>query len=150
MKRVLLVVAVAVVILGVLWLFGQAPSRYVLEEECKRFQQERREDDGRLTLRIDKLERELLQGKPPTTNLAGLKRMREQIQRTPRRTSIRGWEVLLIPTGAPRPDPENYLVYGRRDPSQPGDPARLRGEFAIWIQPSGGIAKLLYRLGLSP
>ncbi len=150
MKRFLFVTATATVIFGVLWLFGQAPSRYVLDEECKRFQQQRREDYGRLTVRIAKLEQELVQTGRRDPELDALKQTRDAIARVPHEMSMRGWEVLLIPAGAPRPDPEDYLVCGRYDASRPGDPARLRGGFAIWIQPSGGIAKLLYRLGLSP
>ena len=150
MKRALLVIATATVIFGVLWVFGQAPSSYVLDEECKRFQQERREDDGRLTVRIAKLEQELIQTGRSDPELYALKRKRDGIARAPRKLSMRGWDVLLIPVGAARPDPEDYLKCGSYDASRPRDPARLRGGFRIWIQPSGGIAKLLYRLGVSP
>ena len=150
MKRVLLFVAVMAVILGVLWLLGNAPSAFVLEEECKRFQKERRERDGALTVRIAKLEEEALMGKPPVESLIGLKRERDGIDRATRRTSMRGWDVILIPAGAARPDPGDFLIHGRIDVSSRADPARLRGEMEVWIQPSGGLAKLVFWLGLSP
>lgn len=150
MKRLLLVVLASIVAVGLLWFVGKAPTRYVLERECERFQQKRREGHVRLTARIAKLEQERVQTGRRDHQLDLLKQLLEGVVRTPHRTTMRGWSVIFIPTGAERPEPGDFLVYGRHDPSAPTDPHPLRGEMEIWIQATGGLARVVFWLGLSP
>jgi len=150
MKRALLITAAAGLALALLWFCGKPPSRYVLERECERFQQDRRTRDAPIAIRIAKLEQEGIETGRRDPSIEPLKQERDRNARAPHRTRMRGWDVILIPAGAKRPDPENYLVYDRYDPAWRFDPPRLRGAMEIWIQPSGGLAKLVSGLGLGP
>ena len=132
------------------WLLGRAPTRYALERECARYQEERVAQAMRLGREIALLEAGLARGEEPDPALARLRAQRERLYRAYRELSIRGWEVVLLPEGADRPAPEEYLVTGSFDPSRPTDPPPLRRAMALWIRPAGGLARLLSRLGLSP
>lgn len=132
------------------WLFGRAPTRYVLERECARYQEERVAEALRLGREIALLETALARGEEPDPALGRLRAERERLYRAHRKLSVRGWEVVLLPEGADRPAPEGYLVTGRCDPSRPSDPPPLRRAMELWIRPAGGLARLLSRLGLSP
>ena len=64
--------------------------------------------------------------------------------------TLRGWSLLLIPEGAPRPPAADYRVLGRRQVATPDDPPILQGAVEVWIAPRGPLAKLLSALGLAP
>jgi len=135
---------------GGLWLFGRAPTAYVLEEECRLYQQERSREYTLLTQKVARLETALLRGTEPDPELAELHIRLEGFSRSHRRVRRRGWEVVLIPEGADRPSPEDFLVMGSFDPSVPGDPPTLRRKMEVWLAARGGLARLIYGLGLSP
>ncbi|MHC4957836.1 MAG: hypothetical protein ACYTGN_05625 [Planctomycetota bacterium] len=141
MKRILLV-AVPLVAAFALWLAGRAPTEYVLSEACRRFQAERRDAYGALTLRIVPLEQRALQGdKPP--ELDALRKQRDKALRSPKTLHLRGWRVLLVPATARKPLPaEDDRVALRFDPSHPADPPPLRGAMEAWLRPEGVLARL--------
>jgi hypothetical protein len=149
--RRLFAVLGALVLVGLaLWLYGRAPSRYVLEQECARYQEDRVAELNRLSREIALFEAALARGEEPHPDLERVREQRERLYRAHRELSVRGWDILLLPEGAVRPAPEDYLVSGRFDPSRPTDPPALRRTMEIWIRPNGGLARTLFRLGLSP
>jgi hypothetical protein len=135
---------------GALWLFGRAPTAYVLEEECRLYQQERSKEYAFLSQKVARLETALLRGAEPDPELADLRTRIEGLSRSHRRVRRRGWEVVLIPEGADRPPPEDFLIMGSFDPSGPNDPPTLKRKMEVWLAARGGLARLIYRLGLSP
>ena len=144
-RRLPLLLSTAIVLLaGGAWFFGRAPTRFVLEQESRRFYSERLATEARLTLRIGKLE-----GSDPL-ELRRLERDRQRNVQATRTLRIRGWEVLLIPTQAPRPEPGQYLVLAPCDFSGARDHPGLVGPIRIWLRPTGPLARLLRGLGLSP
>jgi hypothetical protein len=123
-----------------LWLAGRAPTEYVLTEECRRFQEERRNEYGALTLRIAPLEE---RGREPTPELAALRKQREKGVRATKVIALRGWRVVLVPATARKPVPEDdERIALTFDPSRPGDPPPLRGAMEAWIRPEGLLARL--------
>jgi hypothetical protein len=146
MKRVLLLgVPLLALVLGALWLYGRAPSLYVLEQECRRYQDERRE-------RLERLERAVrgAQRAEQAGRIVELEKERTELLAGTGKRRIRGWEVALIPPGGRGPDPEGYLVAKRFDVSRDDDPPFLRGAVEVWVKPTGGLARLLHGWGLTP
>jgi len=144
-KRWILAGAAAAVVLGASYLAGRAPGRYALEQACERYQADRRAREAALQ---EEIGRQIQAG-----DAAGARRTQDAVTallREVRREDYRGWEVLLVPTGAARPEARDFLVLGRHDPSSPRDPATLRGAMEIWLAPRGALPRLLYALGLAP
>lgn len=143
MKRALWVLLALGLLLGGLWLAGRAPTRYVLERECRRMLDERKAAEARLQLQ---LAREQKRGEDGAATKARI----EALYREPERLDVRGWQVVLVPPGGVRPDPAGYYDLGRVDASRDGDPALLRGPVLVWARADGGLAGLLVRLRLAP
>jgi len=144
-RRWLLLLPVGIALLaGLAWLLGRAPTRFVLEEECRRFYAERLVTESRLSQRIGKLE------DSPSPELDRLKRDREANVHATKALRIRGWDVLLIPMQAPRPEPAGYLVLEPCEVSGAMDHPGLIGAIQVWVRPMGTLARLLRRLRLSP
>jgi hypothetical protein len=141
MKRALLAVLALALLAGGLWFGGRAPSDYVLQRECDRFQVERATEYGRL-------EGEAALQRDPAT-AAEARTARDAVLTGHRRLEIRGWEVMLIPAGAPRPPTGDFLVAGTFEPEGSRHPA-LQGPMTVWYAPRGPLARALYRLGLTP
>ena len=141
---------VVVLSCGVLWLWGRAPTAYVMEAECRRFQEDRRRIDAELGDAIARREADLLQGGVPAADLEKLRRRRVELYRATRAEDVRGWRVLIIPATAERPDPADYLVAGTWNPTGPLDPPQLRGAMDVWLAPRNWLARALHGLGLSP
>lgn len=142
-KRLLWIVAALGLAAGAVWLLGRPPSAYWLEQETARFHEER--------LRLEtKLQREVHRAEAAGEGVAESRaRYRQRIYAVGER-SVRGWSVLLIPDGATRPQPEDYLVFGRIEPAGEHTPPTLRGPVEIWFAPRGALARLLAGLGFSP
>lgn len=145
MKRRLWLLALPLAAAAV-WLLGRAPTDHAVGRLCAVFQEERRERERPLRAEISRLEAD--PGAAET--VAGLRRAYQESFLAVRERSVRGWSLLLIPPGAARPEPEDYLVLGRIDPSTPDDPPLLQGPVEVWIAPRGPLARLLRRLGLAP
>ncbi len=111
----------------------------MLREECHRFQEERREQAGGLRLVLMQAE----ERGPGGEEAKEARREYEAYLATSKRLWLRGWEVLLIPAGAPRPPPEDYLVALEVDPSSALDRPELKGLMRVWIAPRGRLARLL-------
>jgi hypothetical protein len=141
MKRLPWLAAGLALVAAGLWLAGRAPSRYVLERECAAYHEQRRSRYQLVTLDIGRAQAD----KDP--GVAALTRERDELLRETKRITIRGWEVLLVPAGAPRPAPGDFVVAGRFDASEPRDPAPLRGGIEAWIAPRGRLARLFARGG---
>ncbi|MHC4931405.1 MAG: hypothetical protein ACYTGV_04355 [Planctomycetota bacterium] len=150
MRRLWWVLALLAAGAGLLWLFGRAPTAYALEEECRLYHEERSKEYAFLSRKVARLEAALLRGAEPDPELADLRIRLEDLSRSHRRVRRRGWEVVLIPEGADRPAPEDFLLVGSFDPSGPDDPPTLRRTMEIWLAARGGLARLIYGLGLSP
>ena len=127
------------------WLVGRAPSRFVLEEACSAWQQERRGRDLDFLQRIAEAERQGL-----AEIAEGAKRDRDAALREHGRTEIRGWEIAFLAPGSDRPRAEGFLVAGSFDPSRPTDSPLLRGAHEIWVRPRAPLPRLLRALRVSP
>ena len=121
---------------GGVWLAGRAPTQRGLTLACKRYQEERRETAVRLTLE-------------EARNPAAAKEL-ENYLRGHKRLTIRGWDVLLIPAGADRPQPRDYFVLRPIDVGGGAELSFLRGSIEIWAAPRGALARFVSWLGLSP
>ena len=127
-KRLIRNLVLLGLVLCALWFFGRAPTAFVLEEECRRFQQDRRVTDGALSVRIAKLETD----DPANPELPSLRAARKGKQVALRRMTMRGWDVLLIPTGGTASGAERLPRLGlaervdpRRCPGRDGADADL-------------------------
>ena len=131
-------------------LFGRTPSDYAILDELTRFHEERRNRTFLLTHEISRAEGAARTTGNAPDNLVRLKRDLTKFLRTPRRTDLGGWEALYLPQGAKKPDPEGWYVWGERDPSNPNDDVSIKGEYVIWIRPTGALARAAIALGLAP
>lgn len=141
MKRWILLGLALALLAGGLWLGGRAPSAYVLQRECDRYQVERATEYGRFDGEA------ALQRDPAAAEAA--RKARDAVLAGHRQLEIRGWEVLLIPAGADRPPTADFLVAGTFTPEGSRHPA-LQGSMTVWYAPRGPLARALYRLGLTP
>jgi len=132
MRRLLWVLLGLALLAAALWVAGRRPSSYFLEQECARYQEERRH---RLTLLNFEIRRAEESVQPEFRA-----RVEELLMET-RRIEIRGWEVVLVPPGARAPG-SGYDVAVRTDPSTPEDPAPLRGMMTAWLRPRTWLARL--------
>jgi len=145
-KRTLAALALLAVVLVALWLYARAPTPYARERLVARFHEARREEFVSAAVELD---RARARGEP-AAEVARLQSAEDAILGAVRRLEVRGWEVLLVPPGAPPPDPAGFLVVDRIDPSARGDPRPLHGPVEVWLAPRGLLAKLLFSVGLSP
>lgn len=137
--------------MGVVWLFGRAPARFALEQECRRFLDERVAEERRFQRDSERLVRDIRAGvEDADRRLQARRAAHERYLLTPKRLEMGGWEVLLIPPGAAPPAPAGFVRAESHDPSLPDDAAHLRGAMEIWLAPRGALARLLAGLGLSP
>jgi len=127
---------------GAVWLYGRAPTDYVLLKECRRFQEERVE-------RLREIDFEIAAGKDPQRAKTLLEE-RITLRNRHRRMELRGWEVILIPAGALRPEPRDFYRAGKFDPAERDHPPELQGEWEAWYAPRSAVPKLLADLGLAP
>jgi len=135
--------ALVLVLLGAgLWLYGRAPTPYQIERACVQYQMERRERFRQLS---DELGKAL-----GTAREADARAALDGYLRDHRSLSMRGWAVLLIPAGAKRPDPQDFLKAGTVEPAAKKDPGELRGGMQVWIAPRGPIARMLVGMGVAP
>ncbi|MHC4137298.1 MAG: hypothetical protein ACYS0K_20295 [Planctomycetota bacterium] len=132
------------------WLFGRAPARHALEQECRRYQQDRVAEDQRFQRERARLIKDARAGADTTEALMARRAAHERYLLDHRRLELGGWTVLLIPPGATPPAPGDFYRAESHDPSAPADAPHLRGAMEIWLAPRGGLARLLFRLGLSP
>jgi hypothetical protein len=146
MKRTIAGLALLVAVLAAIWLYGRAPTPYARERFVARFHEDRREEFVRTTVEID---RARARG-DPAPELERLQAAQEVALGAVRRLEVRGWDVLLVPAGAPPPDPAGFLVVDRVDPTVRGDPRPLLGSIEVWIAPRGLLARLMRSAGLSP
>jgi len=137
-KSVALVLLALCLTALVLWLWGRAPTDFVLQAECLRFQNDRR-------LRDAELAEAIARGGPPE-----LRDQRQEAYRALRRLHLRGWEVVLLPMTAERPAPRDFLVIGEFDAASERDPPYLRGAIEVWVAPRDWLARTLHSLGLTP
>ncbi len=135
-------IALPVTLVVAVWVVGRAPSKFVLEEACRTFQEERRYGD--LVFRQSSQD----VGSAVTPQQKDLLYKLEILRI---KTLHKGaWEVLLIPPGAIRPDRAGFYAAGKYDPSTLKDSPLLRGEMEIWVAPKGWCARCLSGLGVSP
>jgi hypothetical protein len=139
-----------VLVAGGSWLFGKAPSRYALEQQCGRYREERVAEEVRFQRDSARLVRDGRAGADTAEALRERRAVHERYLLDHRRLEMGGWTVLLIPPGAAPPAPGGFLRVESHDPSLPDDAPHLRGEMEIWLAPRGSLARLLSRLGLSP
>lgn len=138
-------IALLAAVLAGLWYFGRAPTQYVLEREAHRFQEERVRRFQELQLAIVRAESKLPLSGPVPRALQDLRRRRTALRRDVRRNTLRGWEVVLIPAGAARPKPEDFLRLGQLNVAGEDDPTELKGPVEVWCAPRGALARLLHR-----
>ena len=137
MKRWIAVLVLLAVGAGIVWMSGRAPTAFVLDEECRRYQAER-------VLEAALLQRTLVgAGHLPAS--AEYQRRYGAFLGRHKRMEIRGWEILLIPSGV-RVDPADFLRAGTFRVEGRGD---MRGPITVWIAPRGALARLLHALGAS-
>jgi len=135
MRRLLWLLAGFGLLAAGLWLAGRPPSRYVLERECARYHEARRERFTLLAFHISKAD--------PDARPDLDERMEELLAET-KRIDIRGWEVVLVPPGARAPR-DGFTVAARVDPSVREDPPALKGPMQAWTRPVGWLAQLFSR-----
>ena len=135
---------------GGVWLGGRAPGRRVLEDQCRRFLEERRQEEWRHRQAMGEIERQRRAG---VDTLGQVRAVRERFDRylgEHKRLEIRGWAVALVPAGAVPPAADGYRRTGTFDVSQANDRAVLRGPMEAWVKPVGPLARFLHRLGATP
>ncbi len=140
LRRVALGLAGLAILVAVLWFFGRAPSTYVLEQECARFQQERRVKDAILRRRIgvvEGAERKRLEGEY------------HALLRDFKTLETRGWEIVLLPEGGRRPPTTGFLDAGGIIVAIPTDPPTLHGRMQVWYAPRGTLARLTAWFGVA-
>ena len=135
MRRLVWLVAGLALLATGLWLSGRAPSAYVLEKECERYHERRRERYNLVAFHIARADKDAL---------PDLRRQMDDLLRETRTTDIRGWEVVLVPAGARAPGAP-FTRAARIDPSIPPDPPPLKGPIEAWIAPRGTLARLFAR-----
>lgn len=134
--RRLLWLLVGLALLGTgLWLAGRAPSTFVLEKECERYHETRRERYTLLSFHIARADKDAV---------PDLRRQMDELLRETKRTDVRGWEIVIVPAGARAPGAGHTLAT-RLDPSVPPDPPPLKGPMEVWIAPRGWLAKAFAR-----
>jgi hypothetical protein len=135
MRRLLwLLLGVALLATGV-YLAGRAPSAFVLEKECERFHERRRERFTLLAFHIARADKDAV---------PDLKRQVDELLRETQTIEIRGYEVVLVPPGARAPG-AGYTLAARHDVSVPQDPPPLKGPTEAWIAPRGWLARWFAR-----
>ncbi|MGQ0612708.1 MAG: hypothetical protein ACT4PV_03010 [Planctomycetaceae bacterium] len=155
MRRLLWLVPLAL-LLAALWLFGRPPARFLLEESAARFQEERRAQERNLAAELRTAESLLQAATRPEERArlaaaaAEVRARREALLLRHETLTLRGWEVRILPPGAGRPDPREFVALEPYDPSGAEDPAPLAGPHDFWVAPRGPLARLLSRLGLNP
>ena len=147
MKRWIAAALVAVALLAG-WFVGRAPSNYALEELCRQFQADRVRVATLLRYEIGRLESALRPGQEPGPDLRELRGKRDALHARTRTLEVRGWEVLLLPAGAPRPLPADYIVAGTFEVSSVTDPIALRGPTEVWMRPRGRLARIVHAVGV--
>ncbi len=135
MRRLLWLAAGLALLATGVYLAGRAPSAYVLEKECERYHERRRERFTLLAFHIARADA----GAVPD-----LRRQMDEFLRETKRTDIRGWEVVLVPAGARAPG-AGFTLAVRLDPSAPPDPPPLKGPMDAWIAPRSSLARLFSR-----
>ena len=150
MKKHWLWILLPLLAAGVLWLFGKAPSRYALEQECRRYQEERVLEEHRFRRESGRLIEDGRAGADTKAALAARRAAHERYLLDHRRLEMGGWTVLLIPPGATPPPAGDFHRAASHDPSLSDDAPHLRGGMEIRLAPRGGLARLVSRLGLSP
>ena len=123
-------------LLGGAWLYGRAPSAALLADRARRAHADRAERFGALQARLAALP----EGEAREAAAARV----DALLRETKRTAVRGWDVLLIPPGAPRPDAAGWLRAGSERIVEPGDPPQLRGAYEIWVAPRGLLARAVH------
>jgi hypothetical protein len=142
--------AVPLLALAIVYFLGRIPSDYAIEEECTRVQQQRRQRATLLRHEIARLEMDKRKGAAVDDDLKRLKGELDDHLRAPHHATLGAWDAVLLPSGAARPDPSDWFVWGEFDASEPTDGVELSGRFTIWLRPSGALAKLSVRVGLAP
>ncbi len=127
MRRLLwLAAGLALVATGV-YLAGRAPSRYVLEEWCKEWNQQRMESFTLLRFHRSRAD----PGAAPDFD-----RRIDDLLRETKSIRVRGWEVVLVPAGARAPGP-GFTLGARHDAPEPPPFDRME----VWIAPRGWLAR---------
>ena len=145
MRKHWLFVLLPLLAAGGLWLFGKAPSRYALEQMCRRYQEERVKEEHRFQRETGQLLKEGRADALPARRAAHERYLLEH-----KRMEMGGWTVLVIPPGAAPPAPAGFFRAKSHDASVPDDAPHLRGEMEIWLAPRGSLARAVSWLGLSP
>jgi hypothetical protein len=135
MRRLLWLLAGLGLLATGVYLAGRAPSAYVLEKECERYHERRRDRLNLIAFHIARADKDAL---------PDLRRQMDDLLRETKTVDIRGWEVVLVPAGARAPGPP-YTLGARVDPSAPPDPPPLKGPMEAWITPRGFLARLFAR-----
>lgn len=144
-RRLWILLLLVLLAAGGLWLFGRAPSRYALEQVCRRYQDERMREEHRFQRESGQL---LADGR--AEDLPALRAAHERYLLGHKRLEMGGWTVLLVPPGATPPAVAGFHRAAGHDPSLPDDAPHLRGEMEIWLAPRGLLARAVAWLGLSP
>ena len=150
LKRLLLFPAVLVAALLVILLLGRAPSNYSIEEECRRVQYERRHRTTLLRHELARLESKRRSGDIVENDIMRVTAELHETLDKPRQADLGGWEVLVLPPGAGKPDPAGWYVWGEFDASEESDDISVRGAYLVWLRPTGRLARLAVRIGLAP
>ena len=132
MKRLLLVASALAAAAVALWLLAGPPRDYFLRQECGRFLETRRARYQQLRFQ---------RARSAAAAGAEIDRQSEQMLKETRAFTVRGWEVVLVPPGAPAPG-GGYVLRLRYDPSEPADPAPVRGVMHVWVRPTTWLARL--------
>lgn len=136
MRRILWLAAGLLLLAAGLYLAGREPSVYFLEREIERYhEEERRPRYTLLAFHAARAEK---------GELPDLRLQMEQFLRETKILALRGWEVVLVPSGA-RPPGQDYRIRARHDASAPADPPQLKGPVEAWVRPRGWLARLFAR-----
>lgn len=131
-RWVLLIAAILAVAGASLWLLAGPPREYLLRQECARFHETRKAQYTLLRFQ---------RARAGEAAAAELDRRMDQMLRETRSLSVRGWEVVLVPSGA-LPPVRGHRLALTVTPSAPGDPAAVGGPMGAWIRPTTWVGRL--------
>ncbi|MHC4956009.1 MAG: hypothetical protein ACYTGZ_19355 [Planctomycetota bacterium] len=150
MKRLLLIPVALVVAALVILIMGRAPSDYAIEEECRRFHNDRRSRAQHLREQLERLEAKLAAGSHVEGDAMRVRAELDETLALPREADLGSWEIRILPPRAGEPDAAIWLLWGPFDTGEASDHRSVRGAYAVWMRPTGTLARMATRLRLTP
>ena len=127
MKRLLLIPAVLVAALFVVLLLGRVPSDYAVQEACRKVHNDRRYRAILLEHELGRLEKKRRDGEAVEADMARVQTELDETLVAVHAADLGGWDAVIMPPGAKKPDSAGWYVWGEFDPSEKTDRISVKG-----------------------